>query len=340
MSTIYIQNISKQYQGRGGIQDINLEFPDGKLIAIVGPSGCGKTTLLRTIAGFLLPDKGQIKFDDRDVTMANPQDRNASMVFQQYALWPHMSVFDNIAYGLKLKKLPQTEIQQRVDQILSIVEIDNQDVKKRHPQEYSGGQQQRIALARALVVKPDVLLMDEPLSNLDAKVRQRLRLEIKRIQEEAGITTIYVTHDQEEALSMADYVVIMNQGRVEQTGSPKEVYQRPGSEFVAKFLGESHQFTMNNGVDKEITYIVRAEDIQIVSQDQAQNLNQEVWLTVQGKIVSDLYLGSTQRYMIEVNEAEIFANSEENFAPGSDCWIAINRDKLLTFSKLEENKTI
>lgn len=331
MSEIIINKVTKQYNKQGGIKDIQLTLPDGKLIAIVGPSGCGKTTLLRTIAGFLNPDTGNILFGDKDVTNTTPQQRNASMVFQQYALWPHMTVFDNVAYGLKLKKESKATIEEKVENILRIVEIDTNDIKKRHPQEYSGGQQQRIALARALVVKPDVLLMDEPLSNLDAKVRQKLRLEIKRIQVESGITTIYVTHDQEEALSMADIVVIMNQGNIIQVGSPKEVYQQPNSEFVAQFLGESHRLTLDDEHGKTKNVIIRAEDIKLLSPTQKVNMDDKQWYLTQATIIDDLYLGANQRYLIDINGQEIFANSLDHYQSGDTCLVAIPKEKMHEF---------
>ncbi|HIU63674.1 MAG TPA: ABC transporter ATP-binding protein [Candidatus Avacidaminococcus intestinavium] len=314
MSNIYIKNLTKYYGKKVGINDINITLPDGKLTAIVGPSGCGKTTLLRTIAGFYKPDIGQIYFDERDVTNVSPQKRNVSMVFQQYALWPHLSVFDNIAYGLKLQKISMPEIENRVVDILTKVELDTADVKKRKPQEYSGGQQQRIALARSLVVQPKVLLMDEPLSNLDAKVRVRLRLEIKRIQESFGITTAYVTHDQEEALSMADHIVIMNNGIVEQTAAPHEIYEKPKTLFAAKFMGESHLLSVREN-DKELVYVIRSREAQFLPNGQdvpTTGLNRPA------TIVKQLYMGAYCRYMLDVDGVEIFVDApvgyEDNLA--------------------------
>src|SRR5262249_17720895 len=221
---------------------VSLAFPAAGLTAILGPSGCGKTTLLRSLAGFIPLDGGRILFGAEDITALPPQARNTAMVFQQYALWPHMTVFDNIAYGLRLRKLSAAEVRARVEKVLDLVEIGGiAGVTWRRPGELSGGQQQRVALARALVVEPRVLLMDEPLSNLDAKVRQRLRAEVRRLQKAVGITTVYVTHDQEEALAIADTVVLMNGGRVVQTGTPQDVYFRPENAFAAEFLGVSNR---------------------------------------------------------------------------------------------------
>ncbi|NJE09545.1 ABC transporter ATP-binding protein [Thermococcus sp. MAR1] len=215
-----------------------LEVKDGEFLTLLGPSGCGKTTTLRMIAGFEKPDKGEILFDGRPVNDLPPYERGIGIVFQDYALFPHMTVFKNIAFGLEMKKLPKAEIERKVRWALELVGLSG--LENRYPEQLSGGQQQRVALARALVVEPDVLLLDEPLSNLDAKIRERLRGEIKRIQRELGITTIYVTHDQEEAMAVSDRIAVMNFGRVEQVGKPLELYYRPKTEFVARFLGLSN----------------------------------------------------------------------------------------------------
>lgn len=264
---IQIQGLTKSYANNRGITAVDLQLPVRGLTAIVGPSGCGKTTLLRTLAGFLQADSGK-----RDVTYATPQERGATMVFQNYALWPHMSVYDNVAYGLKLRKVPAQERERKVYDVLKRVEIDCTDIKKRRPQQYSGGQQQRIALARALVVQPDLLLMDEPLSNLDAKVRQRLRIEIRHIQQSFGITALYVTHDQEEALSMADYVVVMNEGKVEQAGTPEEVYRQPATYFTAHFLGDSHTLRASREGGGTFRLVLRSSDASVDSRVAAHEL--------------------------------------------------------------------
>src|SRR5262245_30595162 len=239
---VTVESLVKRYGRVVALDGVSVAFPSGALTAILGPSGCGKTTLLRSLAGFIPVDGGQILFGVEDVTALSSQARGTAMVFQQYALWPHMTVFDNVAYGLRLRKVPAAEVRARVEKVLDLVELGQiTDVTRRRPGELSGGQQQRVALARALVVEPRVLLMDEPLSNLDAQVRQRLRAEVRRLQKAVGITTVYVTHDQEEALAIADTVVLMNAGRVVQAGTPEAMYFSPQTAFAAEFLGVSNQ---------------------------------------------------------------------------------------------------
>lgn len=217
---------------------VSLSVKDGELLTLLGPSGCGKTTTLRIIAGLEKPDKGRVYFDGRDITDLPPYERNIGLVFQDYALFPHMTVFKNVAFGLEVRRVPRMEIEKRVREVLDLVGL--RGFENRLPEELSGGQQQRVALARALVIEPDVLLLDEPLSNLDAKVREKLRGEIKRIVKELGITTIYVTHDQEEAMVLSDRIAVMNFGRIEQVGEPYDLYYNPKNEFVANFLGISN----------------------------------------------------------------------------------------------------
>ena len=242
MVEVRVENVRKTYGKVEALKGASLTFASGAMTAILGPSGCGKTTLLRSIAGFIQVDEGRVFLGGDEVTQLPPQRRGTAMVFQNYALWPHMTIFGNVAYGLRLQKVPEGEIRRRVLKVLELVEIGNlADVETRKPAALSGGQQQRVALARALVVEPKVLLMDEPLSNLDAKVRQRLRAELRRLQKQVGITAIYVTHDQEEALALADTVVLMDQGRIVQTGTPQDIYLKPDTAFAAEFLGVSNQ---------------------------------------------------------------------------------------------------
>ncbi len=238
MTHVRIEGIVKRFGDVVALKGINLEIKHGELFTLLGPSGCGKTTLLRIIAGLEYPDEGRIYFDDQDVTDVDTSRRGAVLVFQNYALWPHMTVFDNIAYGLKLKKVPKQEIEKEVKEVLRLVHLEGYE--NRYPTQLSGGQQQRVALARALVVKPKILLLDEPLSNLDAKLRVEMRSEIKAIQKELGITLIYVTHDQEEAMALSDRLAVMNIGQVEQVGTPMEVYHRPRTRFVADFMGRNN----------------------------------------------------------------------------------------------------
>jgi ABC-type Fe3+/spermidine/putrescine transport system ATPase subunit len=222
--------------GRPVVDDVSFEIATGEIFGLVGPSGCGKTTLLRMLAGFVRPDAGDILFGERRVNDLPPQERNAAMVFQQYAIWPHLTVFDNIAYGPRARRLAPGAVEERVRRALAITRLD--DLATRKPAQLSGGQQQRVALARALAVDPDLVLFDEPLSSLDARLRLELRDELRRIQRETRLTCLYVTHDQEEALALSDRLGVMNGGRLEQVGKPEDIYRRPTSEFVARFMGE------------------------------------------------------------------------------------------------------
>lgn len=239
MAAIQLINVTKEFGRFRAVDEISLEIYDGEMVCLLGPSGCGKTTTLRLIAGFEHPSSGEIYIKGRLVSspksLIPPEHRNLGMVFQNYAVWPHMTVFDNVAYPLKLRKLPRSEIQTKVNEVLEMVGLGG--LEKRYPEQLSGGQQQRVALARALVVKPDALLLDEPLSNLDAKLRERMRFEILELQRRLHITLVYVTHDQAEAMVLSDRMVIMNQGKIVQIGPPLEVYQNPTSPFVADFLG-------------------------------------------------------------------------------------------------------
>ncbi|HEY3064238.1 MAG TPA: ABC transporter ATP-binding protein [Methylomirabilota bacterium] len=235
---IAAREVQKRFGGVTAVDRATLDVADGELFTLLGPSGCGKTTLLRLIAGFYRPDAGGIWFGDRRVDALAPHERNIGMVFQNYALWPHMTVRGNIAYGLKLRKLDAAAVAARVDAGLRQVNLSG--LEDRYPGQLSGGQQQRVALARALVLNPDILLLDEPLSNLDAKIRIQVRTEIRRLQRELGITTLYVTHDQEEALSLSDRVAVMRDGRILQVAVPKELYERPRTRFVADFVGTNN----------------------------------------------------------------------------------------------------
>ncbi|RLG42032.1 MAG: ABC transporter ATP-binding protein [Thermoproteota archaeon] len=236
MVKIRTVDLTKRFGEVVAVDHVSLEIQHGEFFTLLGPSGCGKTTFLRCIAGLELPDEGKVYFDDQDVTEVPPHKRDTGMVFQNYALWPHMSVFDNIAYGLKIRGYKKEEIRKRVLEVLKLVKLEG--MENRTPHQLSGGQQQRVALARAIVINPKVLLFDEPLSNLDAKLRIEMRAELKRLQRELGITTLYVTHDQEEAMSISDRIAVMNQGRVMQIGTPQEIYKHPKNEFVARFIGQ------------------------------------------------------------------------------------------------------
>jgi spermidine/putrescine transport system ATP-binding protein len=245
LAAIELVGVDKQFTGGGhdvrAVEHVDLRIAEGEFFSLLGPSGCGKTTTLRMIAGFEEPTSGQILLHGRDMVGVPPFRRDVNMVFQQYALFPHMDVFENVAFGLRRKRVDKGEIRRRVAEALSLVELEGRE--KRKPRQLSGGQQQRVALARALVNRPRALLLDEPLGALDLKLRQAMQLELKRIQREVGITFVYVTHDQEEALTMSDRLVVMNAGRIEQLGSPRELYEHPATRFVANFMGTSNILT-------------------------------------------------------------------------------------------------
>jgi putative spermidine/putrescine transport system ATP-binding protein len=238
MARLELQNLSKHYGSTVAVREVTLDVGDGEFIVLLGPSGCGKTTTLRMVAGFVAPTGGRVRLGGQDITAAPPWKRNAGMVFQSYALFPHLTVAENVAFGLEMRKMSKAEIPTRVAEALRMVRLDG--YAERLPRQLSGGQQQRVALARALAIRPDVLLLDEPLSNLDAKLRETVRVEIRELQRELGITTVMVTHDQEEALIMADRLVVMSEGEVRQVGTQRELYERPADRFVAGFVGRSN----------------------------------------------------------------------------------------------------
>ncbi len=261
MGFIQVEDVVKRFGRTLALRGVSLSIEKGELFAILGPSGCGKTTLLRIIAGFEVPDSGRIMFEGRDVTELPPDKRGTVMVFQNWALWPHMTVYENIAFGLRLRKLPREEIDRRVKWVLDLLGL--RGMEKRYPGQLSGGQQQRVALARALVVQPRVLLLDEPLSNLDAKLRLRLRGELRKLQRKLGITMIYVTHDQEEAMSLADRIAVMRNGVVEEVGSPEQLYSNPSKLFTAMFLGRT-TLVLGKVVDTEDrTAVIQLGEIQV-----------------------------------------------------------------------------
>ena len=237
---VRLENIGKRYGDQWVVRGVSLRIGRGEFYTFLGPSGCGKTTLLRMVAGFTSPDEGWVYLDERAVNQVSPWERDIGMVFQNYALWPHLTVFENIAFGLRERKLPRRAIETRVAHVLD--QVDLKGVEKRRPSQLSGGQQQRVALARTLVIQPRVLLLDEPLSNLDAKLRVEMRLELLKLQRGLGLTTIYVTHDQEEALSLSTRIAVINVGKIVQEGKPREIYEQPADDFVAAFVGQSNLF--------------------------------------------------------------------------------------------------
>jgi len=238
MSRLTIRGLTKLYAANPAVQDFDLDVAEGEFVSLLGPSGCGKTTTLRCVAGLEIPTSGQIRFGDREVTRLPPEKRNIGMVFQNYALFPHMTVAENVAFGLEMRRFPGGEAQRQVDAVMDMVQLGG--LHERHPRQLSGGQQQRVALARALVIEPALLLLDEPLANLDAKLRDEMRVFIRSLQRRVGITTLYVTHDQAEAMTMSDRIAVMFDGRIHQIGSPREIYHRPSTREVANFIGQSN----------------------------------------------------------------------------------------------------
>jgi spermidine/putrescine ABC transporter ATP-binding subunit len=336
MTQIRLEEVTKTYGAVKAVDSVSLEIREGELFTILGPSGCGKTTTLRIIAGFEVPDEGRVYFDDEDVTFLKPYLRNTAMVFQNYALWPHMTVFENVAYGLKIRKkhlkLSDDEIERRVREVLRLVKLEG--MEDRYPLQLSGGQQQRVALARALVVQPKVLLLDEPLSNLDAKLRIEMREEIKRIQKSLGITTVYVTHDQLEAMSISDRIAVMDKGRVLQYGSPREVYFKPTNLFTAEFLGRSNIFRgrvvekkddyvvvrledlelelkavpVDSGVSGEVAVVVRPESFDVEASGAQENV-------FKGKVDFAMFLGDKTEVRLKVGRGSLIAYLPNNIYP-------------------------
>ena len=315
---VRLEHISKIYQdpktGKDfyAVKDTSLDIEPGSFVTLLGPSGCGKTTTLRMIAGFESPDEGEIYLGDEPINELTPNKRDTAMVFQSYALLPHYNVFDNVAYGLKLRKVPKDEIRERVMRILDLVELTGMEARMTN--QLSGGQQQRVALARALVIEPSVLLFDEPLSNLDAKLRVSMRTEIRRIQQEVGITAIYVTHDQSEAMALSDKIIIMNKGVVAQMGTPQEIYYHPVSEFVADFIGEAN-FLKGKMTGKEnglaelliegnplkveaAEHMEVGKDYTLVLRPEAASLADEGGLPCE--VVLSCFMGSYQNYHVKV----------------------------------------
>jgi len=311
---IGLRDVLKRFGNVTAVDRASLEIGDGELFTLLGPSGCGKTTLLRLIAGFYAPDGGEIWFGDRRVDRLRPYERNIGMVFQNYALWPHMTVQANVTYGLRLRKLDAATIGGRV--AAGLAKVNLVGLEHRYPGQLSGGQQQRVALARALVLNPDILLLDEPLSNLDAKVRVQVRAEIRKLQKDLGITTVYVTHDQEEALSLSDRVAVMRDGRVLQVAAPKALYERPTGRFVADFVG-TNNFVAGTCREANGVVVVAETAIGVVRSSAIARLRpgercvlavrpENIALgagsenTFAGRVVLAAYLGNTLRYDVEV----------------------------------------
>ena len=306
---LQLKQINKYFGRSHVIKDVNIDFEKGHFVTFLGPSGCGKTTLLRMVAGFYEPDDGEILLNGKRIERIPPYSRNTAMVFQEYALFPHMNVFDNVSYGLRVKNRPKEEIERRVKEALDLMQL--KGMEDRFPNQMSGGQQQRVAVARALVMNPEVLLLDEPLSNLDAKLRESVRVELRDIQKKMGLSTIYVTHDQSEALSMSDMIVVLKGGVVHQTGSPQEIYFEPKTPFVADFIGTTNllsvkglgENTVSYGNDRipttkslnagqEYCLSIRPECLKLVKEAVDGQVNVKV--TIQNK----MFLGEKIRYFV------------------------------------------
>ncbi len=335
-----VQKIYDSSRGRHeALKSVDLDIFDGEFLTILGPSGCGKTTLLRTLAGFEQPTKGDVLLDGKSITNVPPNERPMAMVFQSYALFPHLTVYDNIAYGLKIAKVSKEEITERVEVVLSIMDLVG--LGDRLPTQLSGGQQQRVALARSVVVRPRVLLFDEPLSNLDARLRDQMRSELRRIQRQLGVTSVYVTHDQTEAMAMSDRIVVMSEGHIEQVGNPQEIYRQPESLFVADFIGkanvlpalitgrvgqQAHVELLGTSVAVDvsgdagtgITMVVRPEDVSIFPlaspNDHHTNVTDDGVLEVAGWLRASEYVGAATLLTVELGDGTLIESVDHHTA--------------------------
>ena len=341
MASVELRGLTKHYGNQAVVDNVSLRIEHGLLVCLLGPSGCGKTTTLRLIAGFVEPSAGEIAVGDRVVSSPArtlpPEQRNMSMIFQSYALWPHMTVTENVAYGLKLRKLDKALIAQKVSNILATTKLDA--LAERYPGELSGGQQQRVALARALIVEPETLLLDEPLSNLDANLREEMRFEVRRLHDQYRYTTVYVTHDQSEAMTTADLIAVMNAGRIEQAGSPAEIYDRPRSEFVARFIGSSN---ILKGKARDADHIdvagvtlrcsgdplkagaptaisIRQHEVTLSAAQPAPSQN-----ALPGTVVRHVFLGNSRDYMVELADGaqlRVVTSAEQSIPTGDKVWL-------------------
>ena len=344
---IELKSINKKYGSNTVLDNLSLNIKSNEFLTLLGPSGCGKTTTLRIIAGFENADSGEVLFNGKDMSNIPPNKRQVNTVFQKYALFPHMNVYENIAFGLKLKKLPKEEIDKKVKEMLKMVSLSG--FEKRKVDSLSGGQQQRIAIARALVNEPKVLLLDEPLGALDLKLRKEMQLELKNIQQKLGITFIFVTHDQEEALTMSDTIVVMNNGVIQQKGSPEDIYNEPANAFVADFIGESnilsgvmledfkvnfrgHNFEcVDKGFEKNepIDVVIRPEDIQISANTDR---------VLQGTVKSVIFRGVHYEMIVEENGYEWIVHNTKFFAEGSKVSLDFTPEDIHIMKKVSENE--
>lgn len=330
---IKFENVQISYGDFVAVDDLNLEIKEGEFFTFLGPSGCGKSTTLRTLVGFIDPSKGSIFVDDKDITRLAPERREIGIVFQSYALFPTMTVYDNIAYGLKIKKMPKSEIDAKVNEIAQKIKISDKQLQ-RNVSELSGGQQQRVALARALVLEPKILCLDEPLSNLDAKLRIDLRLELKRLQRDLGITTLYVTHDQEEALTLSDRIAVFNNGFIEQVGTPQEIYNQSATEFVCDFIGDINKLTEETmkeltGKEEEKVGYIRLERIKFKS-------TSEEDYTIKGTVIDTEFKGVLVQYTVKAESGQILRVIQKNdyleiFELGQELTLFIHPNDILQY---------
>ena len=337
-----LQNIHKEYDGQIVLDDLNLDIKEGEFITLLGPSGCGKTTTLRMIGGFIQPDSGQILFEGRDITHLKPNERKVNTVFQKYALFPHLDVFENIAFGLRLKKVDEATIKKKVSRMLDLVNLSGYE--KRAVTSLSGGQQQRIAIARALVNEPKILLLDEPLGALDNKLRKGMQTELINMQWELGITFVFVTHDQEEALSMSDRIVVMNDGKIEQLGKPIDIYNEPANAFVADFIGESNILEATYNGDYSVTFaghtfkcvdkgftpgekvdvVLRPEDIIISKTDNGK---------IKGVVENEIFKGVHYEILVNVDGEIWKVKSTLSSSEDSTVWLDVEPENIHVMRK-------
>lgn len=341
---LQITGMEKKYKNGDGVENINIDVYEGEFVTMLGPSGCGKSTILRTLGGFLDIDKGDILIDGESVKDLPPEKRPTAMVFQSYNLWPHMTVYENLAFGLEIKKVPKNEIKSEVERGLKLVNMTGYE--KKYPGQLSGGQQQRIAIARAIVNEPKVLLLDEPLGALDLKLRQDMQYELIRLKNELGITFLYVTHDQEEALTMSDTIVVMNQGYIQQIGTPEKIYNEPENAFVADFIGESNIIpaTMVEdrlvkilgvnfacvdegfGQNKPVDVVIRPEDIDLLKPGQG---------SMDGVVTHLIFKGVHYEMEVMANNYEWLVHSTDMFPVGTEVSIHVDPFDIQTMKKPE-----
>jgi iron(III) transport system ATP-binding protein len=353
LASVELRGLTKRFGSLAVVDNVSLRIDHGQLVCLLGPSGCGKTTTLRLIAGFLEPSEGEINVGDRMVSSSArtlpPEQRKMSMIFQSYALWPHMTVAENIVYGLRLRKLNRDIIAQKLNVILETTKLEV--LAQRYPGELSGGQQQRVALARALIVEPETLLLDEPLSNLDANLREEMRFEIRRLHDQYRYTTVYVTHDQSEAMTTADLIAVMNAGKIDQLGTPEDIYDRPQSEFVARFIGASnvihgtardHNHISFAGATLQVVgaklnpgqkavVAIRQHDIQLSTQAPPTPVN-----AVKATVTRQVFLGASRDYMVETGDGttlRIVTSTENAVSSGSEVWLTLPPERCRALSR-------